>query len=490
MLEAHDRGGFYTLWYKVTGSAQALQQAQISTFSAYTGGIALAANFIIQGELPSYPGIYSLSQQVAQSAFDLLEGKENDLMQRVLDAYFRAPPNTVLIRLGPTTDYLAPGDDELFASAQFAWASNALQAYFPGNALLTNQGEGYSIIDPGFKKHSPGTDAVFAAIFGAAPALFGKRLSDFAGLPGYASVDVVNQVTQEHSTNVADANGKTVYVGAPFSLRGTLRDIGIFSLSPLDAGYYTLSPDFIEFRRSATEGSPLSATFNQKNFNDLFDRAAHAPPYIPYFAQTNQVPTFVGTSGQATSGSDTIFGLLGPTTFDGHGASTSGIDIEQGNSGADTFIFNKGYGNLYVSESAGYGHTTNAVLLLKPGVTTADIVVSANLGGDLVLGDGVEGDQVTVAGEFASGFAETQDGVARIQFNDGSVLTRQQIVTRLTVGTGGADRLFGLFRAVTTFDGKGPPAGTSDYEQGGGSFDFNTVMVAAIRSSLTPVMVI
>lgn len=51
--------------WQLTGSTEALEQARISSFSGTVGGIAFAANMIDQEKLgPSYPGVFTLSQDV------------------------------------------------------------------------------------------------------------------------------------------------------------------------------------------------------------------------------------------------------------------------------------------------------------------------------------------------------------------------------------------------------------------------------------------
>jgi hypothetical protein len=76
MLEKGDRAGFYMAYYAMTGNTEALLTAKISTFSERSGGIAFAANWLLQDQYRSaapeqggqpYQGIYYLSQQVAES---------------------------------------------------------------------------------------------------------------------------------------------------------------------------------------------------------------------------------------------------------------------------------------------------------------------------------------------------------------------------------------------------------------------------------------
>ena len=49
-LDAHDRGGYYMALYNMTGSQEALLQAEISMFSGGAGGTAYLANQILRIE--------------------------------------------------------------------------------------------------------------------------------------------------------------------------------------------------------------------------------------------------------------------------------------------------------------------------------------------------------------------------------------------------------------------------------------------------------
>src|SRR5947209_3804154 len=80
VLSAGDRAGFYILYNAMTDSAEALLQSKVATFSGLVGGAAFAANRFLQDEYGVtgtvqsgvYPGIYYLSQQVAQSAYNAI----------------------------------------------------------------------------------------------------------------------------------------------------------------------------------------------------------------------------------------------------------------------------------------------------------------------------------------------------------------------------------------------------------------------------------
>lgn len=63
--------------YNMTGNVQALESAQIASFSEGVGGTAFLANTLMQQNLAAgeYPGIYYLSQKVAEESLLYIEDK-------------------------------------------------------------------------------------------------------------------------------------------------------------------------------------------------------------------------------------------------------------------------------------------------------------------------------------------------------------------------------------------------------------------------------
>ncbi|SFT72603.1 calcium-binding protein [Paraburkholderia aspalathi] len=168
-------------------------------------------------------------------------------------------------------------------------------------------------------------------------------------------------------------------------------------------------------------------------------------------------------AGQATTGNDTIYGSTGADLFDGKGGSDSIL----GEGGNDTFVFDAGYGQLYINEN--YSAGQQPVLQLGSGITAVALHVTSPNGYDLVLSDGISGDQVTL-GYMLEGIGSL--GVQTVQLADGTTLTAAQLVQMETTGTTGNDTLYGTSGA-DQFDGKG---GT-DYAVGHGgndTFVFNT----------------
>jgi RTX calcium-binding nonapeptide repeat (4 copies) len=121
-LTAHDRGGYYMARYNMTGSQEALLQAQIATFSEGPGAAAYIANSYLKEIHPSIyqANIYNVSQQVAESSLKAIEKKINDDANNA---------NTGIIT-----------DAEMLKSAQDAWVELEMGNLFPGNVLLAQNG--------------------------------------------------------------------------------------------------------------------------------------------------------------------------------------------------------------------------------------------------------------------------------------------------------------------------------------------------------------
>jgi len=165
-----------------------------------------------------------------------------------------------------------------------------------------------------------------------------------------------------------------------------------------------------------------------------------------------RAPTIIGTAG-----TDTLSGTSGTDVFDGFG----GADVETGYGGDDTFCFNTGYGHLEIDETDS-NTAANNVLSLGTGITPNAVFVSSDGAGDLLLTDGVTGDQVKLDGEVYSG----QNGVQTVRFADGTTWSRQQMLDAGIIGTSGSDNVTGT-NGADIIDGKGG----NDFVTGNGGDD-------------------
>ncbi len=200
------------------------------------------------------------------------------------------------------------------------------------------------------------------------------------------------------------------------------------------------------------------------------------------FASTTSSPATNGTI-TGTTGGDILIGTTGADIFDGKG----GGDVEVGGGGADAFIFNSGYGSLFVSEDDP-SLTSSAKLELGSGISESTVKVTADAAGDIILTIGTAGDVVDLDREAVS----AQFGVATVAFSDGTTWTRAQLLQLAATPTTSSDTLYGT-SASQTFNGLG---GNDTIVGGGGgdAFDFNagygTLDVIERDSSSTPTNVL
>ena len=162
-----------------------------------------------------------------------------------------------------------------------------------------------------------------------------------------------------------------------------------------------------------------------------------------------------------TSANDIIYGTSGADRLDGRG----GNDTLYGQGGNDTFVFGSGYGGLVISNSFDNGQAP--ALELGAGINASSIHVSA-IGSDLILSDGVAGDQITLR----NAWSNSSSGVASVHFSDGSSLSRAQLITMEMTGTTGNDTILGT-SGGDLIDGKG---GNDSVNGNGGNdtFVFNS----------------
>jgi len=142
----------------------------------------------------------------------------------------------------------------------------------------------------------------------------------------------------------------------------------------------------------------------------------------------------LGLARRSTTGADRMFGTPDVETFDGQGAPAGFADYAEGGGGADTFVFKAGYGQLEISEAQLYYAADAATLLLGPTVRPTDVRISLDNNGNILIADGVAGDLITVDAMLFDAYYRHQ-GIAALQFNDGTVWTRAQIVQAAMAAT-------------------------------------------------------
>ena len=168
---------------------------------------------------------------------------------------------------------------------------------------------------------------------------------------------------------------------------------------------------------------------------------------------TRQQLDDLATTGSA--GNTTLYGAADGDTFDGKGTA----HVAHGRGGGDTFIYNTGYGFLEIDEPADF---EDNVLKLGPGIKASQVQVTSDTNGNVYLTDGQAGDQIKLDGQLT----DLSHGIERVEFADGTVWVRSNLIPGAIVGTQGNDRLIAT-SGSHTFDG----LGGVDYEQGKGGGD-------------------
>ena len=199
-----------------------------------------------------------------------------------------------------------------------------------------------------------------------------------------------------------------------------------------------IAPDEVQVKADAA--GDMILTFA----NDPGDMVKIDQMLVDYYGQTpygiGQVTFSDGTSwsydqlvqqelASASSGNDTLIGDPNAHVIDGRG----GNDYEQGAGGADTLVFNQGYGTLELSEDSGlYFVATQAVLKLGAGITSDQIIVSSDQSGDVLLGVRGSGDQIKIDKMLApnpyQGGNNQEYGIKAVQFADGTAWDRAHIL--------------------------------------------------------------
>ncbi|NIJ21113.1 Ca2+-binding RTX toxin-like protein [Sphingomonas naasensis] len=169
-----------------------------------------------------------------------------------------------------------------------------------------------------------------------------------------------------------------------------------------------------------------------------------------------------------TSGDDTVRGFGDNDRF----AMSQGNDLLIGMDGADTYAWGKGAGNdvidegaIYIDVAVGLGGLSLTLradaVQFGPDIALEDLVFSRpGAAPDLVITNLSSGETLTVRDQFA-GFqtgvlgAQWFDRIEWFEFADGSRISWQDVLLRITTGGAGADRLWGDILSDTLQGGAG-----------------------------------
>ena len=366
----------------------------------------------------------------------------------------------VVVQVGTSGDLTValrddPADSIIFRSDVYGTATAGMQSWL--NSIVLANGSTISLASPlGPTSTWIGT-ATATTLTGTG---FGPNVFDLG--PGGDTVDFgtgANGGSNQNTVYFGKGDGAaTVYVqGVP----------GLLYLgSGIAASDVTFKLDGIGGVIMGLADDPTDSITLKGDLTEHFGNLNSCVSQISFADGTSLTGAQVISSAMPTTIiADTLIGTSGPDLFDGFGAPTGLQDYEQGNGGADTFVFNEGYGKLEISE-LDFSSTPANTLQLGAGITAAQVGVTADSAGNLYLTDGIAGDQITIDSQLSGSYY----GVQKLAFADGTSWSRAQLAALATTGTSGADLLYGT-SGPDVFDGRGAPAGTQDYEQGGGGGD-------------------
>jgi len=201
---------------------------------------------------------------------------------------------------------------------------------------------------------------------------------------------------------------------------------------------------------------PLNAS-GQSSISLTQPTQSHASnPIITAFADaesdvvvTGQSGVSAGSGGQTTTTSDpySLYGTSLGEILDPGGTYSAVF----GEGGGDTFIFNRGYGQVLIEETD-TATAPNNILQVGSGISGSNTLVSGDDSGDVILDFG-NGDSVVLAGELRSANGTTY-GVQQVQFSDGTTWTYADLLARLETPSANNPVLYGAAGA-DTLDGKG-----------------------------------
>ncbi|MBD2255253.1 Ig-like domain-containing protein [Nostoc parmelioides] len=397
LLKAGDRGAFHYVYSELADNGDARLTAKISTFSDTVGGIAFASNWWLQlrfgKDAPdfslatAYPGIYYLSQQVAES---ILNAVKQDISSG---------------GTGKLTD------EEHFQAAANAWRNKGQINQFPGNFLdaagfTEIEGVDVNFLDIPlfevftlFDKGNPGIGASrFGSLFGR---YTGKRIDDFLSDSKYSIVDVpggqlvideqgrttATFISKQPEDFLAGFTNSAFELGNSIWTQTTLIDnriiLDIFQVGDINE---TLPPD-AEIYQAARRGFTEFNLGYNGDVNPITTNTGIGSPTISIRAS--------GTSGaDILFGQDSTLGFGGDDTLEGG----DGNDLILGSGGDDVLL--GGNGDDVVWGQAGdddlQGNAGNDLLRGGEGKDTLDGGDGDDIldGGDINVSSEDDGDEL------------------------------------------------------------------------------------------------
>ena len=282
---------------------------------------------------------------------------------------------------------------------------------------------------------------------------------------GTVAVTVDGGPTLAAATIAKVGHGQTVQVGTvtpglvgdTLNLTTTMVGLGMLSLANGVLSYaapITGGADGIGYTVTDHYGDKISETFSTTVDSGPTTRAGAltighgqtasltallaglVTPGLP--GDTETVTAVSARTGTASLGANGIVSYVAPaagvdtvsfTVTDQFGNTNTGmvkVNVDN-NSQITTPSFTAGEGALEVDEDAGALTATTATLQLY-GISESQLTIGSDGAGNVVLTDGISGDEITIDRELNAGNQGSQEyGVSQIYFPDGSVFTRIQL---------------------------------------------------------------
>ncbi|MCV6613342.1 MAG: hypothetical protein OIF35_00065, partial [Cellvibrionaceae bacterium] len=136
------------------------------------------------------------------------------------------------------------------------------------------------------------------------------------------------------------------------------------------------------------------------------------------------------------AGDDFIFGFDGDDTL----AGGAGNDHLYGGLGKDTYLVSAGDGHTVISD---YNWDNNSNILKLQGGLSADDINFSREHDDLLVSLTGTDETITIRGQFADFWFDSGPVIGQIEFDDGTILSADEIKNLLNVGTEGDDHLEG-----------------------------------------------
>ena len=407
----------------------------------------------------SYSGSYQLTPQI--DALPILKG-----YGQLADLDISMSSDSVLVNLVQTLVGQDPLDtgayDAALEQVLFQWAgaenvSPASGQLFDGQklAFLQALGDDYSSFFGTVQPHFVGQANYLEQSWDVA----------FAALKARILVQTLITFSNDFSYNPI-----TDVIYPKVSFTAALQDLSAAAPTTIQqqASYWSNALDVIN---SSVLDLSSSSTVDSTSL------AAALSTVLPAYFPSGLLNAVATGSLNFVDGTSLIGGLVGTSGSDLFQVTAPNTTME-GLGGGDLFIVGPGLGATEIYEADNTSSPENVLLLT--GADPSEVTASSEADGSiqLTLSDGstVKLDDMLVhpdmAWEQAEGHvvielgAETQYGVERVVFTDGTTWTTSQLIQMAETGTTGADKIYGTDGA-DVIDGQGG----GDYEQGNGGGD-------------------